>query len=146
MLFTLSFLLIPQQRQGETGKAHGSPSRSCSLVPKGSWPQSHSSGCLFLLPAAVDLGFSEYKRFLSFSRISNTFLGNFRTATYPPNFIISYLKESPVLTQTSISAFSSQLLFCQNFHQLWLLPASHSCHSLYLLNKPIKSVMSLRIV
>ena len=118
ILFTLSFLLIPRQRWGETGKAHGSASRSCSLLPKGSWPQSHSSGCLFLLSAAVALGFPEHKLLLSFSRISNTFLGNFRTTTYPPNLIFLICKEQPVLTQTSISTFSYQLTFGQNFHQL----------------------------
>ena len=146
MLFTLSFLLILWQRWGETGKAHGSPSRSCSLLPKGSWPQSHSSGRLLLLPAAVALGFPEHKLLLSFSRISNTFLGNFRTTTYPPNLIFLICKGQPVLTQTSISTFSSQLTFGQNFHQLWLLPANHSCHSFCLLNNPVKSVISLRIV
>ena len=118
ILFTLSFLLIPRQRWGETGKAHVSPSRLCSLLPKGSWPQSHSSGCLFLPPAAVALGFPEYKLLLSFSRISNTFLGNFRTTTYPSNLIFLICKEQPVLTQTSIPTFSSQLAFGQNFHQL----------------------------
>ena len=94
MLFTLSFLLIPQQRWGETGKARGSPSRSCSLVPKGSWPQSHSSGWLFLLPAAVALEFPEHKLLLSFSSISSTFLGNFKITTYPRNLMFLILKNS----------------------------------------------------
>ena len=103
--------------------------------------QSHSSGWLFLPPAAVALGFFDYKLLLSFSRINNTFLGNFRTTTYPSNLIFLICKEQPVLTQTSISTFSSQLTFGQNFHQLWLLPANHSYYSFYLLNNPVKSVI-----
>ena len=101
---------------------------------------------LFVPPACnVTLGFPEYKLLLS-SKIRHTFLGNLRTTTYPANLIFLICKEQPVLTQTSISTFSSQLHFGQNFDQLWLLPANHSCHSFYLLNKPVKSVMSLRIV
>ena len=45
-----------------------------------------------LLPAAVTLGFPEYKLLLSFSRISNTFLGNFKTTAYPPNFMFLVCK------------------------------------------------------
>ena len=75
-------------------KAHGSPSRSCSLLPKGSWPQSHSSGRLFLPPAPVALGFPEHKLLLSFSRISNTFLGNFRRTTYPPTSYFLSVKDN----------------------------------------------------
>ena len=108
--------------------------------------ESQFCDCLFLLPAAVALGFPEHKLLLFFSRISNTFLGNFRTTTYPSNLIFLICKEQPVLTQTSISTFSSQLTFGQNFHQLWLLPANHSYHSFYVLNNPVRSVISLRIV
>ena len=92
-------------------------------------------------PTAVALGFPEHKLLLSFSRINNTFLGNFRTTTYPSNLIFLICKEQPVLTQTSIPTFSSQLAFGQNFHQLWLLPANHSCYYFYLLNNPVKSVI-----
>ena len=86
--FPSKVLLILEK---ERNSLYSENPRSCSLVPKGSWPQSHSSGCLFLLPAAVALGLPEHKLFFSFTRISNTFLGNFRSTTYPPKFIISYL-------------------------------------------------------
>lgn len=78
MLFTLGFILIPQQ-MGRNRKAH-TPSKWIQFIHKGSWTQSHSSDISFFFQAplhtTVSLRFPEHRFFLSFFITCSTFLEN----------------------------------------------------------------------
>lgn len=91
--------MLPWQSWGETGKAYGFLRPDNTLCgSQGLWTQSHSSECFppssrCLLPAAVTLGILVQTAPV-FLRISNTFLGNFRTTAYPLNFMFLAVKGS----------------------------------------------------
>ena len=94
MLFTLNFILTPQQ-MGRNRKS------KCLYSNNAVWftrAPGHRVTVLDIsfsfqapLQTTVSLRFPEYRLFLSFFMTCSTFLGKFRTTAYPPSLPFSYL-------------------------------------------------------